>query len=77
MLNPYNWTGQNMRKLRVEYLRLSQEDMADLIGVERCTLSKWETGKVSPIRGRQITHAIHGIRRLDELARRNNFKEVA
>ena len=39
--------SQNLQKLRSEK-NLSQEQLADKIGVSRQTISAWESGKASP-----------------------------
>lgn len=40
-------TLQEMKTLRVEH-NLSQDDLANLIGVDRSYISKWENGVVRP-----------------------------
>lgn len=37
--------GENIRKLRVNSTRLSQQDMADQLGVDRNTYANWEKGE--------------------------------
>ena len=39
---------QYLRKLR----RITQEELSDLVGVSRQSVSKWETGEPSPKRKR-------------------------
>ena len=39
--------SQNLQKIRSEK-NLSQEQLADKIGVSRQTISAWESGKASP-----------------------------
>jgi AbrB family looped-hinge helix DNA binding protein len=39
--------GMNLQKLRKQK-KLTQEELADLVGVARQTIAKWETGESSP-----------------------------
>ena len=40
---PIQWTGDDLRKMRL-LLGLRQEDIANMIGVSKCTVSHIETG---------------------------------
>ena len=43
----YYEVGENIRRIR-EYQRLSQEELAELAGIHRVTLARYESGKVDP-----------------------------
>ena len=40
--------GKEIKEIR-EAKRLTQEDLAKLIGVSRVTVARWETGKTKPL----------------------------
>ena len=49
-MNDMRITGQVIRKRRIE-LKLSQKQLADLVGVQPTTISRWETGSGYPDQG--------------------------
>lgn len=49
--------GENIRKRREE-LKLSQEDVAERLGVSRQAVSKWEKGQSKPTANNLIQLAI-------------------
>lgn len=46
-----DWDSESLRALR-RYLRLSQQEFADELGVRQQTISEWETGQYQPSRAR-------------------------
>jgi putative transcriptional regulator len=45
----YGWDGQSVKALR-EHMGLSQQSLADELGVRQQTISEWETGMYKPRR---------------------------
>ena len=45
--NPSDWNEQTVRRLR-DHLGLTQQQLADEIGVRQQTVSEWETGIYAP-----------------------------
>ena len=45
--NPNDWNEQTVRRLR-DHLGLTQQQLADEIGVRQQTVSEWETGIYAP-----------------------------
>jgi transcriptional regulator with XRE-family HTH domain len=37
--------GKNLKKIRLQSSKLSQQDIADSLGVERNTIARWESGE--------------------------------
>lgn len=37
--------GKNLKKIRLQNSKLSQQDIADSLGVERNTIARWESGE--------------------------------
>jgi transcriptional regulator with XRE-family HTH domain len=72
---PFNWTGENIRRLRIRYCRQTQEEFAVTLGIARVTLSWWETGRSNPMNGHQV-HSSEALRKLDSLARNHQFEEA-
>jgi len=56
-------TGKELRTLRVYTLHLTQEQLADVLGVDRRTVVRWERGKSVPAMvGQLLACCFHGIR---------------
>ena len=49
-----DWTPEKIRQLRREGLRMTQEQLAAVLGVHRNEVIRWEAGKVSPHLGTQV-----------------------
>ena len=52
--------GRRIR-LRRQALKLSQQELADRVGVNRATVSAWERGKQLPVRNEGAIEAVLGI----------------
>lgn len=81
MLKPFDWSKkENVKRLRVNYVRLNQPMFAARIGAPLDTLKGWESGRshiISTPAGRIRGTATPVLQKLDALAREYHFEEEA
>lgn len=54
MRNHLSKNGAGRMKIRRRRMKMSQENLAALIGVDQGTLSRWESGTQAPLRALRI-----------------------
>ena len=74
-MKPFIWSGENIRRLRIHYLRMTQEQFAARLEVSAGAVKSWETGRTKPININQIKSAF-ALRKLDSLGRDWQFEEA-
>ncbi len=68
--------GNNLRKLRFEHGEISQQDLANAVGVTRLTIHSIETGKFNPSVALALRIAVFFVKNVEDVFSLQEIKKI-